>query len=101
MLIYVLFMLSVCFPMDNLPLRIKTRRMMAADDLKTGSRVAALAHFEVSNYYVQHGPKLIAPVTTGYNATGNVTISAEEVYGTLRYYLEEYLKKRREQDNDF
>ena len=56
MLIYVLFMLSVCFPMDNLPLRIKTRRMMAADDLKTGSRVAALAHFEVSNYYVQHGP---------------------------------------------
>ena len=92
--------------MDNLPLRIKTRRMMAADDLKTGSRVATLAHFEVSNYYVQNGPKLIAPATTGYTATGytatgNVTISAEEVEGTLRYYLEEYLKKRREQENDF
>ncbi len=101
MLVYVLFTLSLCFPMDNLPLRIKTRRIMAADDLKSGSRVAALVHFEVSNYYVQHGPKLIAPATTGYNATGNVTISAEEVDGTFRYYLEEFLKKRREQDNDF
>ena len=91
-------MLSLCFPMDNLQLRIKTRRMMAANDLKTGSRVAALAHFEVSNFYVKNGPKLLAPSP---NATENVTISAEEIEGTLRYYLEEYLKKRREEDNDF
>lgn len=86
--------------MDNLPIRIKTRRMMAAEDLKTGSRVAALAHFEVSNYYVQNGPKLLTPSYV-YNATDNVTISAAEIEGTLRKYLEEYLKKRREDENDF
>jgi len=86
--------------MDNLPLRIKTRRMMAADDLKTGSRVAALAHFEVSNYYVQNGPKLLTPSSVS-NATDNVTISSAEIEGTLRKYLEEYLKKRREDENDF
>tara|TARA_B110000858_G_C17663423_1_gene408392 strand:+ start:280 stop:540 length:261 start_codon:yes stop_codon:yes gene_type:complete len=86
--------------MDNLPLRIKTRRMMAAEDLKTGSRVAALVHFEVSNYYVQNGPKLLTPSSVS-NATDNVTISAAEIEGTLRKYLEEYLKKRREDENDF
>ena len=97
---FVLFALSLCFPMDNLPLRIKTRRMMAAEDLKTGSRVAALVHFEVSNYYVQNGPKLLTPSSVS-NATDNVTISAAEIEGTLRKYLEEYLKKRREDENDF
>ena len=86
--------------MDNLPIRIKTRRMMAAEDLKTGSRVAALVHFEVSNYYVQNGPKLLTPSSVS-NATDNVTISAAEIEGTLRKYLEEYLKKRREDENDF
>lgn len=97
---FVLFALSLCFPMDNLPIRIKTRRMMAAEDLKTGSRVAALAHFGVSNYYVQNGPKLLTPSSVS-NATDNVTISAAEIEGTLRKYLEEYLKKRREDENDF
>ena len=89
---FILVLLSVCFPNDNLPLRIRIRRFMAASDQKKGHEATAHMHIALSNYYVQNGPKLIGP--------SNDTVTADDIEKILKKHLEEYFRNQREDESD-
>lgn len=87
-----LVLLSVCFPNDNFPLRIRIRRLMASKDQKKGYEVAAHMHVAISNHYVANGPKLIPPA--------NNTVTSDDIETILKRHLEEYFKNQRDDESD-
>ena len=87
-----LVLLSVCFPNDNFPLRIRIRRLMAASDQKKGYDATAHLHIALSHYYIQNEPKLIGP--------SDDTVTADDIEKVLNKHLEEYFRNQREDESD-
>ena len=92
--------LTLCFPSDNIPLRINVRRMMAMHEIKSGMIATASMHVAISNYYVSINRKLLPPVQNDTLQYSNVEISTEEINGTLKKYLDDYIKGQMEDESD-